>query len=89
MPSRLVETHALPMPATDLDSLLRAAFPDAEIEIMDLAGDGDHYRARIVSTAFSGLPRVRQHQLVYAALKGRMGGELHALALETASPPGG
>jgi stress-induced morphogen len=77
------------MPANDLDSLLRAAFPDAEIEIVDLAGDGDHYRARIVSTAFSGLSRVRQHQLVYAALKGRMGGELHALALETAPPPGG
>jgi stress-induced morphogen len=77
------------MPANDLDYLLRAAFPDAEIEIVDLAGDGDHYRARIVSTAFSGLSRVRQHQLVYAALKGRMGGELHALALETAPPPGG
>jgi stress-induced morphogen len=77
------------MPANDLESLLRAAFPDAEIEIVDLAGDGDHYRARIVSTAFAGLPRVRQHQLVYAALKGRMGGELHALALETAPPPGG
>ncbi len=76
------------MRANDLDALLRAAFPDAEIEIVDLAGDGDHYRARIVSTAFSGLSRVRQHQLVYAALEGRMGGELHALALETA-PPGG
>ena len=77
------------MSSTDLESHLRTAFPDAEIEIVDLAGDGDHYRARIVSTAFAGLPRVRQHQLVYAALKGRMGGELHALALETASPPGG
>jgi stress-induced morphogen len=54
--------------------------------IEDLAGDGDHYKARIVSTAFAGLPRVRQHQLVYAALKGRMGGELHALALETSAP---
>jgi stress-induced morphogen len=77
------------MSSTDLESYLRTAFPDAEIEIVDLAGDGDHYRARIVSTAFAGLPRVRQHQLVYAALKGRMGGELHALALETAPPPGG
>ena len=77
------------MSSTDLESHLRAAFPDGEIEIVDLAGDGDHYRARIVSTAFAGLPRVRQHQLVYAALKGRMGGELHALALETAPPPGG
>jgi stress-induced morphogen len=74
------------MPANDLEQLLRDAFPDAEIEITDLAGDGDHYRARIVTPAFSGLSRVRQHQLVYAALKGRMGGELHALALETAAP---
>jgi stress-induced morphogen len=63
------------------------AFPDAEIAIDDLAGDGDHYRARIVSSTFAGMPRVRQHQLVYAALKGQMGGELHALALETAAPP--
>ena len=76
----------MPMPANDLEQLLRDAFPDAEIEITDLAGDGDHYRARIVTPAFSGLSRVRQHQLVYAALKGRMGGELHALALETAAP---
>jgi stress-induced morphogen len=65
---------------------LREAFPDAEIVIQDLAGDGDHYRARIVSKAFRGLPRVKQHQLVYAALKGKMGGELHALALDTAAP---
>jgi len=77
------------MRANDLEALLRGAFPDAEIEIADLAGDGDHYRARIVSNAFSGLSRVRQHQLVYAALQGRMGAELHALALETAPPPGG
>lgn len=76
----------MPMPATELEADLRAAFPDAEIVIEDLAGDGDHYRARIVSSAFAGLSRVRQHQLVYAALKGKMGGELHALALETASP---
>nr|QQZ51468.1 BolA family transcriptional regulator [Phenylobacterium glaciei] len=61
-------------------------FPDAEIQVEDLAGDGDHYRARIVSKAFSGLSRVKQHQLVYAALKGKMGGELHALALETQVP---
>jgi stress-induced morphogen len=76
----------MPMSARDLESSLRAAFPDAEIAIEDLAGDGDHYKARIVSTAFRGLARVRQHQLVYAALKGRMGGELHALALETVAP---
>ena len=79
----------MPMSASELENHLRAGFPDAEIEIVDLAGDGDHYRARIVSSAFAGLTRVRQHQLVYASLKGRMGGELHALALETATPPGG
>ncbi|AWM77124.1 BolA family protein [Phenylobacterium parvum] len=76
----------MPMSQQDLESELREAFPDAEIRIVDLAGDGDHYRARIVSDAFAGLPRVRQHQLVYAALKGKMGGELHALALETLTP---
>lgn len=73
----------MPMPIEALEAALKVAFPDAEIEITDLAGDGDHYRARIVSEAFKGLARVRQHQLVYAALGGRMGGELHALALET------
>ena len=76
----------MPMPVETLRGHLTEAFPDAEIVIDDLAGDGDHYRARIVSTAFAGLPRVRQHQLVYAALKGKMGGELHALALETSTP---
>jgi stress-induced morphogen len=77
----------MPMSVETLRQHLVEAFPDAEIAIDDLAGDGDHYRARIVSRAFEGLPRVRQHQLVYAALKGQMGGELHALALETAAPP--
>jgi stress-induced morphogen len=76
----------MPMHQEDLEAALKEGFPDAQIEIQDLAGDGDHYRAKIVSTAFKGLPRVRQHQLVYAALKGRMGGELHALALETSAP---
>ncbi|MCG9917207.1 MAG: BolA family transcriptional regulator [Phenylobacterium sp.] len=76
----------MPMTQADLEASLREAFPDAQIVIEDLAGDGDHYRARIVSPAFAGLPRVRQHQLVYAALKGKMGGELHALALETSVP---
>jgi stress-induced morphogen len=76
----------MPMSQDALEAALREGFPDATIEIEDLAGDGDHYKARIVSTAFAGLPRVRQHQLVYAALKGRMGGELHALALETSAP---
>ena len=76
----------MPMPADQLESALASAFPGAQIEVTDLAGDGDHYRARIVAEAFRGLPRVRQHQLVYAALQGRMGGELHALALETRAP---
>ena len=75
----------MPMSVSDLRSSLLTAFPDADIQIDDLAGDGDHYRARIVSAAFKGLSRVRQHQLVHAALKGRLGGELHALALETAA----
>jgi len=78
----------MPMSVSALEAELRAAFPDAEIAIDDLAGDGDHYRARITSSAFAGLNRVRQHQLVYAALKGKVGGELHALALETAAPAG-
>jgi len=76
----------MPMTQTALETELREAFPDADIRIEDLAGDGDHYRARIVSGAFTGLPRVRRHQLVYAALKGKVGGELHALALETLTP---
>ena len=76
----------MPMPIEALKAALREGFPDAQIQVDDLAGDGDHYRARIVSQAFKGLPRVRQHQLVYAALKGKMGGELHALALETSAP---
>ncbi len=76
----------MPIALPDLEAILREGFPDAQIQIDDLAGDGDHYRARIVSTAFAGLSRVKQHQLVYAALKGKMGGELHALALETSAP---
>lgn len=78
----------MPMSVETLRAHLAEAFPDAEITIDDLAGDGDHYRARIVAAAFAGLPRVRQHQLVYGALKGKMGGELHALALETSAPQG-
>jgi stress-induced morphogen len=73
------------MRAEDIEAMIIEAIPDARIEIVDLAGDGDHYKARIVSAAFEGLNRVRQHQMVYAALKGKMGGELHALALETAA----
>ena len=71
------------MAADGIRRLILDALPDAEIEIEDLAGDGDHYKARITSEAFNGKSRIAQHQLVYKALKGRMGGELHALALET------
>ena len=74
------------MQASEIERMIRAALPDASVEITDLAGDGDHYAARVVSAAFRGLPRVRQHQLVYDALGGRMGGELHALALTTSVP---
>ncbi|GGH00320.1 BolA family protein [Glycocaulis abyssi] len=76
----------MPMAADDISRLIREALPDAQVEIEDLAGDGDHYRATVVSPAFAGLSRVKQHQLVYNALGGRMGGELHALALITRAP---
>ncbi len=76
----------MPMAADEIEAMIRAALPDAVVEIRDLAGDGDHYAARVVSSAFAGLNRVKQHQLVYRALGGRMGGELHALQLETAPP---
>lgn len=66
--------------------MIRTAIPDAVVEITDLAGDGDHYAARVVSETFRGVPRVKQHQAVYAALGGRMGGVLHALQLTTAVP---
>ena len=75
----------MPMAAKDIEDMIRSAIPDAEIEIRDLAGDGDHYAAKVVSPSFAGMSRVRQHQLVYKALGGRMGGELHALQLETAA----
>ena len=74
------------MQANEIERLLKLSLPDAIIQIQDLAGDGDHYAAKIVSSAFKGKTRVQQHQLVYAALKGQMGGELHALALETSIP---
>jgi stress-induced morphogen len=77
----------MPISQDELQARLQGAFPDAEIAIQDLAGDGDHWRARIVSPVFRGLPRVRQHQLVYQALGGSVGGEIHALALETSAPP--
>ncbi len=74
------------MAAEDLEGMIRAAFPDALVEITDLRGDGDHYAAKVTSTAFQGLSRIKQHQAVYAALGGRMGGALHALQLTTATP---
>ena len=75
----------MPMAAGEIERLIKAAIPDAEVTIRDLAGDGDHYAARVVSHSFAGVRRVKQHQAVYAALGGRMGGELHALQLETAA----
>ncbi len=78
----------MPMAAGEIERLIRDAIPDAEVTITDLAGDGDHYSARVVSPSFAGLNRVRQHQRVYAALGGRMGEELHALQLTTAATSG-
>ena len=76
----------MPMEAGEIERLIREGIPDARVEITDLAGDGDHYSARVVAESFRGLPRVRQHQRVYEALGGRMGGALHALQLTTAAP---
>lgn len=76
----------MPMQVQDIEALIKAALPDASVTIEDLAGDGDHYAARIISEAFRGKSRVQQHQLVYAALQGNMGGALHALALHTSAP---
>ena len=76
----------MPMSAAEIESAIKAVLPDADVEIQDLAGDGDHYRATVTSSAFAGMPRVRQHKLVYEALGGRMGGALHALALTTKTP---
>jgi stress-induced morphogen len=74
------------MPAHEIEALIRAGIPGAVVEITDLAGDGDHYAARVVSESFAGMPRIKQHQAVYAALGGKMGGALHALQLTTATP---
>jgi stress-induced morphogen len=74
------------MNAAEIEALIKSALPDAEVTIEDLAGDGDHYAAKVVSAAFKGISRVKQHQIVYAALQGRMGGALHALALQTSAP---
>ena len=76
----------MPMDPGHIEQLIKESLPDAEVSIQDLAGDGDHYAARVVSTAFKGKTRIQQHQMVYQALQGRMGGELHALALQTSVP---
>jgi stress-induced morphogen len=76
----------MPMAAADIEKLIRDAIPDARVSIEDLRGDGDHYAAHVVSASFKGKSRVQQHQMVYQALKGRMGGELHAMALQTSVP---
>ncbi|BBF82403.1 BolA/IbaG family iron-sulfur metabolism protein [Asticcacaulis excentricus] len=76
----------MPIAQSDLEARLKTAFPDAEIVVEDLAGDGDHYKAYITDAGFAGMPRVRQHQKVYAALSDLMSGPLHALALETRVP---
>ena len=73
------------MAKQEIEAMIREALPDAKVEINDLAGDGEHYSARVVSASFKGKSLVQQHQLVYAALKGRMGGVLHALALQTSA----
>ncbi len=76
----------MPMDPGEIERLIKDSMPDAVVSIQDLAGDGDHYAAHVVSSAFKGKSRVQQHQMVYQALQGRMGGELHALALQTSAP---
>ena len=78
----------MPMNAGEIEQMIKEALPDAQVEISDLRGDGDHYAAFVQSAAFKGKSRVQQHQLVYQALRGRMGNELHALALQTGVPDG-
>jgi acid stress-induced BolA-like protein IbaG/YrbA len=76
----------MPMEAREIEALIREGIPDARVIIEDLRGDGDHYSALVISEVFRGKSRVAQHQLVYAAMQGRMGGELHAMALQTCTP---
>jgi stress-induced morphogen len=76
----------MPMDARDIEKMIREGIPDAKVTIRDLAGDGDHYAAEVVAESFRGKSRVQQHQMVYQALKGKMGGVLHALALQTSVP---
>jgi stress-induced morphogen len=80
------ETIWMPMDARDIETMIKAAIPDAEVTIRDLAGDGDHYAATVISESFRGKSRVQQHQIVYRSLQGQMGGVLHALALQTGVP---
>lgn len=75
------------MSASEIEALIKSALPDAAVTVEDLAGDGDHYAATVISEQFRGMTRVKQHQMIYAALRGRMGAELHALALQTSVPP--
>ena len=77
----------MPMDAGEIERMIKEALPDAEVTIRDLAGDGDHSAAEVVSASFKGKSRVQQHQMVYKALQGNMGGVLHALALQTSAPP--
>src|SRR3569832_1684434 len=77
----------MPMDARDIEPMSKTAIPDADVTIRDLAGDGDHYAATVIAESFRGKSRVQQHQIVYEALKGEMGGKLHALALQTGTPP--
>jgi stress-induced morphogen len=86
--ARTGETDWMPMDARDIESMIKAAIPDAEVTIRDLAGDGDHYAATVISESFRGKSRVQQHQIVYQSLRGQMGGVLHALALQTGVPEG-
>jgi stress-induced morphogen len=76
----------MPMDASEIERLIKSRIPDAEVTIRDLAGDGDHYAATVIAASFRGKSRVQQHQMVYEALQGQMGGALHALALQTGTP---
>ena len=76
----------MPMDPTEIETMIKESLPDAEVQIQDLRGDGDHYAAYVVSPSFEGKSRIQQHQMVYKALKGKMGDDLHALALQTGVP---
>jgi len=85
-PAWHLEAFAMAMVGTEIERLIKQAFPDAQVVVVDLRGDGDHFGARVTSGAFLGKSRIQQHKMVYDALQGQMGGALHALALETAVP---